>query len=81
MSSESLREEGKEYFSQKIYAQAKEKFTEALKVDEENAILYANRSACNYALQRYVLVHLYCEMLMLLIRYEEAISDARKVIL
>lgn len=58
MSSESLREEGKEYFRQKKYAQAKEKFTEALKVDEENAILYANRSACNYALQQYVLVHL-----------------------
>ncbi|KAK0421523.1 hypothetical protein EV421DRAFT_1881116 [Armillaria borealis] len=62
MSSESLREEGKECFRQKNYAQAKEKFTEALKVDEDNAILYANRSACNYALQQ----------------YEDAISDARK---
>ncbi|KAK0451401.1 uncharacterized protein EV420DRAFT_1560799 [Desarmillaria tabescens] len=62
MSSESLREEGKEYFRQKKFAQAKAKFTDALKVDGENAILYANRSACNYAL---------CQ-------YEEAISDARK---
>ncbi|PBK66021.1 hypothetical protein ARMSODRAFT_366713 [Armillaria solidipes] len=64
MSSETLREEGKEYFKQNKYAQAKAKFTDALEVDGENAILYANRSACNYALQR----------------YEDAISDARKVI-
>ncbi|KAK0211851.1 hypothetical protein IW262DRAFT_1412074 [Armillaria fumosa] len=62
MSSEGLREEGKEYFRQKNYAKAKEKFTEALKVDKENAILYANRSECTYALQQ----------------YEDAISDARK---
>lgn len=62
MSSETLREEGKEYFKQNKYAQAKAKFTDALEVDGENAILYANRSACNYALQR----------------YEDAISDARK---
>ncbi|KAK0474717.1 hypothetical protein EDD18DRAFT_1219640 [Armillaria luteobubalina] len=62
MSSDGLREEGKEYFRQHKYALAKAKFTDALEVDEENAILYANRSACNYALQR----------------YEDAISDARK---
>ncbi|KAK0186385.1 hypothetical protein F5146DRAFT_1227040 [Armillaria mellea] len=62
MSSESLREEGKEYFRKNKYAQAKAKFTDALEIDGENAILYANRSACNYALHQ----------------YDDAISDARK---
>ncbi|KAK0211847.1 hypothetical protein IW262DRAFT_1467260 [Armillaria fumosa] len=63
MSSEGLRKEGKEYFRQHKYALAKAKFTDALEGDGENAILYANRSACDYALQW----------------YEDAISDARKV--
>ncbi|KAG7441448.1 uncharacterized protein BT62DRAFT_478330 [Guyanagaster necrorhizus] len=60
MSSENLREEGKEYFRQKNYAHARAKFTDALEVDGESIIQYANRSACYYYLRQCVLVHLYC---------------------
>ncbi|KAK0211835.1 hypothetical protein IW262DRAFT_1518184 [Armillaria fumosa] len=63
MLSEGLQEEGKEYFKQHKYALANAEFMNALDVDGENTILYANHLACNYALQW----------------YEDVITDARKV--
>lgn len=42
-----LKEEGNALFVQKHFACAYEKYSEAIAVDDQNAVLYANRSACS----------------------------------
>jgi hypothetical protein len=44
-----LKEEGNALFTQKDYALASVKYTEAIMVDDKNAVLYANRAACRLA--------------------------------
>lgn len=51
-----LKEEGNKLFSQKKYALASVKYSEAIAIDGNNAILYANRSASRFALKQYAFV-------------------------
>lgn len=70
VSAEELKQKGNEIFGQKRYEDAIAKFTEAIKVNATTildgeaasaaskrfeAVLYANRSACEANLERYVL--------------------------
>ena len=50
---DSLKAEGNALFGQGDLAGAYEKYTEALKHDDKNAILYSNRAACCLGLNRY----------------------------
>lgn len=47
-----LKEEGNAHFLQKEYLQACDKYTDALREGGNNAILYANRSACYIGLEK-----------------------------
>ena len=47
-----LKEEGNKIFVARKYSAAYEKYSEALEVDHLNAVLYANRGACSFALQK-----------------------------
>lgn len=46
-----LKDEGNAFFLKKDYASAAAKYTEAIKIDGENAILYSNRAACRLNLK------------------------------
>lgn len=47
-----LKDEGNVFFAQKEFAKASAKYTQAIKLDGSNAILYANRAACHLNLKR-----------------------------
>ncbi|KAG1724346.1 hypothetical protein EDB19DRAFT_1858604 [Suillus lakei] len=49
-----LKDEGNELFRKQDYVGAFAKYTEAIALDDKNAVLYANRAACNYGLGRYL---------------------------
>lgn len=49
-----LKREGDELFGQKLYTKAYSSYSEAIKLDADNAVLYCNRSACSFALGRLV---------------------------
>lgn len=49
-----LKDEGNEFFRKQDYIRALAKYTEAIALDDKNAILYANRAACQYELNRYL---------------------------
>lgn len=51
---EKLKQEGNALYSEQKYAEAEAKYTEALSVGGDNAILYANRAACRLKLLRFV---------------------------
>ncbi|TCD61455.1 hypothetical protein EIP91_008412 [Steccherinum ochraceum] len=61
-SADALKEEGNALFAKKDYEAAIRKYTEALKLDENNAVLHANRSACSFNRKR----------------YQDAMTDARR---
>ncbi|KAJ3815600.1 hypothetical protein F5876DRAFT_30294 [Lentinula aff. lateritia] len=48
-----LKEEGNKLFAQKQYAAAAEKYTEALQLGGDNAVLYSNRAACRLKMKTY----------------------------
>ena len=50
-----LKEEGDGFFKSENYSGAYEKYTKAIELDPSNAILHCNRSACSFALGRFVL--------------------------
>ncbi|KAF9041912.1 TPR-like protein [Hymenopellis radicata] len=50
---EKLKAEGNTLYAKKDYASAIVKYTKAIAVDDKNAILYSNRSACQRFLKRY----------------------------
>jgi stress-induced-phosphoprotein 1 len=76
-----LKEEGNALFVQKDFVPAILKYSEAITLDGNNAVLYANRSACRYSLKQSV-----CSVLRCFLqadhnfRYLDAKSDALKVI-
>jgi hypothetical protein len=47
-----LKNEGNELFRKQDYGGALAKYSEALSLDDKNAVLYANRAACNYGLNK-----------------------------
>ncbi|KAK0469498.1 uncharacterized protein EV420DRAFT_1757239 [Desarmillaria tabescens] len=49
-----LKEEGNALFVKKNYASAIVKYTKAIALDDKNAVLYANRSACHHSLKRHL---------------------------
>lgn len=49
-----LKDEGNELFKKQDYMGAIIKYTEAIALDDKNAVLYANRAACNHALNKYL---------------------------
>lgn len=49
--SELLKAEGNALHSEGQYKQAYQKYTEAIALDEDNAVLYANRAASSLALK------------------------------
>ena len=49
-----LKEEGNALFIKKDFQKAYQKYTDALKADDTNAILYANRAACAHNLRKCV---------------------------
>ncbi|KAG1843800.1 hypothetical protein DFJ58DRAFT_731469 [Suillus subalutaceus] len=49
-----LKDEGNELFKKQDYVGAIIKYTEAIALDDKNAVLYANRAACNHALNKYL---------------------------
>jgi len=52
-SSQDLREKGNSLFKEGRYADARDKYTEALKYDWSNAVIYSNRSAAHAKLGEY----------------------------
>ena len=48
-----LKEEGNALFLRNDFSGAYKKYTAAIKLDKENAILYCNRAACSFGLNRY----------------------------
>ncbi|KAI0358985.1 hypothetical protein OH77DRAFT_1396325 [Trametes cingulata] len=48
-----LKAEGNDLFVKKSFGAAYKKYTEAIKHDEQNAVLYCNRAACSLGLNRY----------------------------
>ena len=46
MSADKLKDEGNALFAKKQYGLAALKYTEAIEIDEGNAVLWANRAAC-----------------------------------
>ncbi len=57
----SLKDAGNRLFTQKNYQAAHEEYTKAIALDPQNAILWANRSACHLSLKQYV-QSLFCTM-------------------
>lgn len=51
-----LKTEGDTFYFRKDYRRAAQKYTEAIKEDDSNAILYANRAACYLPMKRYAVV-------------------------
>lgn len=49
-----LKEEGNKLFVAKKYAVAYEKYSQATDADGQNAVLFANRGACSFALKKQV---------------------------
>ncbi|KAK0446162.1 hypothetical protein EV421DRAFT_1792770 [Armillaria borealis] len=49
-----LKEEGNALYVKKNFASAIAKYTKAIAIDDKNAVLYANRSACHLSLKRYL---------------------------
>lgn len=49
---EQLKVEGNAFHSQGDYAQARSKYSDAIKLDDGNAVLYANRAATYIALKQ-----------------------------
>ncbi|KAJ3869207.1 hypothetical protein EV359DRAFT_30566 [Lentinula novae-zelandiae] len=49
-----LKEEGNNLFAQKQYVTAAEKYTEALQLGGDNAVLYSNRAACRLKMKTYL---------------------------
>ncbi|KAI0072379.1 TPR-like protein [Panus rudis PR-1116 ss-1] len=49
-----LKEEGNALFAKKEYEDAHQKYSEAINHDKQNAILFANRAACSFAMGRYL---------------------------
>ncbi|KAH7881164.1 uncharacterized protein C8R40DRAFT_21713 [Lentinula edodes] len=49
-----LKEEGNKLFAQKQYVAAAEKYTEALQLGGDNAVLYSNRAACRLKMKTYL---------------------------
>lgn len=50
---ERLKAEGNALFIQNDFEGAYKKYTEAIKHDDKNAVLYSNRAACAFGLNRY----------------------------
>ncbi len=50
---ERLKTEGNALFVKNDFTGAYQKYTEAIKYDKKNAILYCNRAACAFGLNRY----------------------------
>ncbi|KAG2756989.1 hypothetical protein P692DRAFT_20814377 [Suillus brevipes Sb2] len=49
-----LKDLGNELFKKQDYVGAIIKYTEAIALDDKNAVLYANRAACNHALNKFL---------------------------
>ncbi|KAI0793350.1 hypothetical protein C8Q75DRAFT_557045 [Abortiporus biennis] len=49
-----LKDEGNALFTQKKFSEAHRKYTEAIRKDDKNAVLYANRAACCLSMKRYM---------------------------
>lgn len=54
--SATLKEEGNALFIRKEYQAAHAKYSQALDLDNSNAVLYANRAACSQHLRKYVTI-------------------------
>lgn len=52
-----LKDEGNALFVLKDYQTAHVKYSRALDLDENNAVLFANRAACSHRLRKYVHLH------------------------
>lgn len=46
-----LKEKGNAHFVKKEFREAIQKYTEAIKLDDTNAVLFCNRAACSFALR------------------------------
>lgn len=57
-----LKAEGNALFAKKNFKGAYKKYTEALKHDDKNPILYSNRAACSLGLNRYAYVSTWVEV-------------------
>jgi tetratricopeptide (TPR) repeat protein len=77
-----LKAEGNELFGRKKYDQAAIKYTKAIELDGNNAVLYANRVACHLALKRFVFPHNinFNQTFDDFSRRDDALSDAKKVL-
>ena len=55
LKAEQLKNEGNDLFVKKDYAAACKKYTEAIALDDKNAVLYCNRAAASTGMGRCVL--------------------------
>jgi len=51
-----VKAEGDAFFGQKRFREAYFKYSDAIKLDDNNAILYANRAASALSMKEYVLI-------------------------
>ncbi|KAI9574036.1 hypothetical protein HD554DRAFT_583804 [Boletus coccyginus] len=49
-----LKDEGNALFVKKDFVRAHDKYSEAIAIDDQNAVLYANRSACSFGMNKYI---------------------------
>lgn len=47
-----IKAEGDKLFKSKDYAAAYFKYADAIELDKSNAVLYANRGACSFAMEK-----------------------------
>jgi hypothetical protein len=57
MISVTLKEEGNQLFAAKKFVEASDKYSEAIRHDSDNPLLWANRATCALNLKEYVYVH------------------------
>jgi len=75
-----LKDEGNALFGKQDYVGASQKYSEAIALDDKNAVLYSNRAACFQHMGRQVLfVGHRVSLLMQSTRYLDALSDSEKV--
>ncbi|KAI9574032.1 hypothetical protein HD554DRAFT_582539 [Boletus coccyginus] len=51
---EQLKAEGNAFFIKKDFVRAYDKYSEAIAIDGQNAVLYANRSACSFGMSNFI---------------------------
>ena len=73
---ERLKDEGNTLYINKDFAGAYEKYTQAIRHDDKNAVLYSNRAAASLALNRYAFTSISCVHPFVPLHYSDTLYQA-----